>query len=215
MYVDALGHDYQNNVCTRCGDQLPVEPVPTVTFTDVPEEAWFKDSVNTAVSLGLINGMGNNEFQPDVPLTRGMLVVLLYRLAGEPAVNGKNTFTDVNAGAWYETAIIWAAETGITTGFPNGTFAPNDSVTREQTAVFFHRFAKQMGYDDGARAKLSTFPDASWVSEYAADSMAWAVENEILSGNSINGTICLDSQGTATRAQGATILVRFYNNFVG
>lgn len=209
-YVNALWHDYQNGVCTRCGAKLPEGD-----FADVPNTAWYSSSVNTAVSLGLMNGMGNDEFQPDTKLSRGMLVVLLYRLAGEPETTGQTTLTDVNSGSWYEDAVIWAEETGITTGYPDGTFAPNESVNREETAVFFHRYAELADYTDDVQSKLTGFLDVDGVSDYAVDSMAWAVENEILSGNSINGTVCLDSQGTATRAQGATILVRFYNNFVG
>lgn len=186
-----------------------------IVFTDVDEDDWFYNDVYRAVELGLVAGMGNNEFQPNTKLTRAMLVSLLYRLEGSPEVSGECAFADVAEGAWYEAAVIWATENGVAYGTTDTTFAPNANVTREQAATFLYRYAKVKGYDVSTVADLSSFPDANKVSGYAKDAVAWAVANGIISGVASGSKVYLEPQGSATRAQAAAILVRFYDKFVG
>ena len=155
--------------------------------------------------MGLMNGMGNNKFEPDTHMSRAMLVTVLWRYAGSPK-EGTNSFTDVKNGQWYTDAIAWAAENGVVTGVGGGKFEPDGSVTREQLAVVLFRYSNSKGMDTARRAKLDSFPDAAKVSDWALAPMQWAVGNGL-----INGTNdALNCGGTATRAQTAAILHRFF-----
>ncbi|MBQ7871212.1 MAG: leucine-rich repeat protein [Oscillospiraceae bacterium] len=194
--------------------EAALEVIKSIVFTDVKESDWFYADVYRAVGLGLVSGMGNNEFQPNTKLTRAMLVTLLYRLEGTPEVSGDCVFTDVAADAWYADAVVWAAANGITSGVTETTFAPNADVTREQAATFLYRYAKSKGYDVSAAADLSSYPDAALVSGYAQEAMAWAVANGLINGVAAGSQVRLEPRSGATRAQAATILVRFYDKFV-
>ena len=134
------------------------------------------------------------------------LVTILYRIAGEPESTATNPFADVADGQWYTNAVIWAAENGIVKGVNTTTFAPNDQITREQIATILFRYAKA----EKVEGKLAGFPDAEKVSDYAADAMAWAVEQGLINGISeSDGKTYLAPQETATRAQIAVILMRY------
>ena len=151
-------------------------------------------------------GMGGAKFQPDTEMSRAMLVTVLYRIAREPSVKGTAPFRDVEKNSWYTNAVIWAAENGIVKGVNTPTFAPNDQITREQIATILFRYAKA----EKVEGKLAGFPDAGKVSEYAADAMAWAVEQGLINGISeSDGKTYLAPQETATRAQIAVILMRY------
>ena len=125
--------------------------VPTAAasggFTDVPEDSWFSEAVEYAVNMGLMNGMGNNKFEPDTHMSRAMLVTVLWRYAGSPK-EGTNSFTDVKNGQWYTDAIAWAAENGVVTGVGGGKFEPDGSVTREQLAVKIWGFESEAEYNN-------------------------------------------------------------------
>ena len=177
-------------------------PLP---FHDVTEGDWFYDAVRYAYENGLMDGVGEGLFAPNSETTRAQLVTILYRLAGQPAVSGDLPFTDVEAGTWYTDAVAWAAENGIVNGTTDATFAPGEDITREQLVTILYRYAESKGYDVSASADLSGYPDAGQVQDYAQPAMAWAVAEGIVEG--VDGT--LNPAGNASRAQIATILMRF------
>ena len=178
-------------------------PLP---FTDVTEGDWFYDAVRYAYETGLMDGVGDNLFAPNSETTRAQLVTILYRLAGEPEVSGTSGFTDVEADTWYTDAVVWAAENGIVNGVSETEFAPGKDITREQLATILFRYAEAKGYDVSARADLSAYTDADQIQSYAAESVAWAVAEGLIQGFEDN---TLRPAGNATRAQIATILMRF------
>ena len=177
-------------------------PLP---FPDVTEGDWFYDAVRYAYETGLMDGVGDSLFAPNSQTTRAQLVTILYRLEGEPEVSGTSGFTDVEAGTWYTDAVAWAAANGIVNGTTDTTFAPGEDITREQLVTVLYRYAESKGYDVSASADLSGYPDAGQVQDYAQPAMAWAVAEGIVEG--VDGT--LNPAGNATRAQIATILMRF------
>ena len=177
-------------------------PLP---FHDVTEGDWFYDAVRCAYENSLMDGVGDNLFAPNSQTTRAQLVTILHRLAGQPAVSGDLIFTDVEAGTWYADAVAWAAENGIVNGTTDTTFAPGEDITREQLVTVLYRYAESKGYDVSASADLSGYPDAGQVQDYAQPAMAWAVAEGIVEG--VDGN--LNPTGDATRAQIATILMRF------
>ena len=181
------------------------EPAPAEPFPDVDENDWFYDEVVYVYENGLMNGVENNQFAPNTATNRAMLATILYRLAGEPAVSGDLPFTDVAAGTWYTDAVLWAAQNGIVNGLGENTFAPMNTLTREQLVTMLYRYAEAEGYDVSAAADLSGYPDAGKVQPYAQEAMSWAVAEGIVEGMDGN----LNPAGHATRAQIATILMRF------
>ena len=181
--------------------------INTISYTDVTAGDWYANAVTYVTLTGLMNGVGD-AFQPNTNLTRAMMVTVLYRMAGEPQVTQDNPFQDVAADTWYTNAVIWASETGITTGATETTFAPTKALTREQLAAFFYRFAQ---YESGgeipaAGDNLAAFSDAGSISSYAVDAMNWAAGEGLVSGV---GNSTLAPQSSATRAQVATILMRY------
>ena len=214
-FVSALGHDFKDGTCTRCGasdpNYKPVAPTPEATFTDVSETAWYKNSVDYAVEHGLMNGTGTNTFEPESTMTRAMLVTVLWRYANAPKP-GANPFTDVPNGKWYTDAVAWAAENGVVNGVGDGKFEPDGSVTREQMATILYRYAQKVDIDTSKHTELSAFPDASRVSAYARAPMQWIVAEGVIGGSRENGQDWLNPQGNATRAEVATILMRFIEN---
>ena len=183
-------------------------------FRDVTESDWFYDDVRFANQNGLFNGVEKDLFAPEEPMTRGMLVTVLWRLDGETAPKTATTFTDVDANAYYADAVAWAAESGVVNGIGGNKFDPEGNVTREQIAAILFRYASLKGVDTAARANLATFPDAEKTSAYAHDALSWAVAAELVKGTKEGSTIYLDPQGSATRAQVAAILSRYAQNIV-
>lgn len=184
-----------------------VKGTAKLPFNDVSENNWFYDAVMYAYSNGIMNGLDTNVFGPNETTTRAMLVTMLYRAAGEPAVRGTNTFRDVAANTWYTDAIIWASTNGIVTGVDDGLFNPNGAITREQLATILYRYAKYVGDDVSASASLAGFTDAGSISDYAKDAMSWAVAAGLFEGRD-NGK--LEPTGTATRAEIATVFMRHF-----
>ena len=174
-------------------------------FVDVTRDDWFFEEVLTAYELGLMNGVSATEFAPNEDTTRAMVVTTLYRLAGEPSVEGMEVpFTDVDLDSWYGNAVVWAYNVGITTGTTETEFAPDELVTREQVAAFLYRVA-----GEEVEADLSAFHDADAVSEYAKEALAWCVANGLIKGDLDGEVLSLNPTGYATRAQIAAIMVRF------
>ena len=176
------------------------EPAEQTGFTDVAADAWYADAVAYVSENGLMSGDGSGSFDVSDPLSRGMLAQILYNKEGKPAVSAASPFTDVAADAWYAQAVIWAADAQIVSGY-DGAYNPNGSITREQLAVMLYRY---MGSPETA-GDLSAFSDAGSVSDYAAQAMAWAVEQGIITGS---GSNALNPQGAATRAEVAVMLTR-------
>ncbi len=192
----------------------------TEIFTDVFENDWFVEAVQFVYDNGMMSGNAGS-FTPNENMTRAMMVTTLYRLSGSPNVTdykATSLFSDVEAGSWYEDAVNWAYNTNVTTGYTdsNGNsthFGSNDKVTREQLAVFLHRYAKTQGYDVSVRADITNYVGYSEISDYASEAMEWAVGVGLISGlqSEENGIEIYDlaPKGNATRAQLATILMRF------
>ena len=175
-------------------------------FIDVKEEDWFYGAVKYVVQKGLFAGTSETTFEPNLAMTRGMLVTVLYRLEGTPAVTGSSTYADVAPGQYYTSAVIWATQNGIVSGYGNGYFGTNDIVSREQVATILFRYAKSKEYDTSLVKDIGGFTDSDQVASYAKRAMQWAYANGIIGGTS--GTT-LSPKGSATRAQVATILMRF------
>ncbi len=178
-------------------------------FTDVSTGDWFYEAVRYVYENGLMNGTTEMTFAPNATTTRGMIVTILYRLEGEPAVSD-GSFTDVASGAYYADAIAWAAANGIVTGYGDGRFGPNDTITREQMATILYRYAAYKGYSVTSSGSLSGYGDAAQVSAYAEEAMAWANGANLVTGTTAT---TLSPRGSATRAQVATILMRFAGSF--
>ena len=188
-------------------EKIPAEqPDPDEEpFTDVADSAWFADAVQYVYENGVMNGISATSFGPDMTTNRAMIVTILHRLEGEPTAEASD-FTDVADGMYYADAIDWAAANGIVNGVSETRFAPNDPITREQMAAILYRYAQFKGYDVTASADLSAFTDAAQISAYAATAMQWANGAGLITG--VTSTT-LNPQGSATRAQVATILMRF------
>lgn len=181
-------------------------------FTDVPRGTWYYDAVKACTLQGLFNGTSATTFSPTKPMTRAMLVTVLWRMDGEKDPQTPVRFADVEIGSWYEKAVAWASENGIVNGVGKDRFNPNGNVTREQMATILYRYAESNGMDVTLRADLSAYPDTEQISDYAKDAMSWAVAAGLINGNKIDETIYLQPKGNATRAQVATILIRYINN---
>ena len=183
-----------------------VEQIWENPFTDVKEEDWFYEAVKYVVQKGLFAGTSETTFEPNLTMTRSMLVTVLYRLAGSPAVEGTSKFSDVAPDAYYTNAVLWATQNGIAGGYGNGLFGVTDPVSREQLAVVLYRYAQHMKYDVSLVKGLNDYTDSNQVSSYAVRAMQWAVANGIINGTS---STTLSPQGSATRSQVAVILMRF------
>ena len=181
-------------------------------FLDVNEGDWFYDAVAYAYENGLMDGVGGNRFAPNSATTRAQLVTILYRMEGQPAVSGDLPFTDVESGTWYTDAILWAAQNGIVNGVNDTEFAPGNDLTREQLVTILYRYAESKGYDVSASADLAGYPDGEEIQAYAREAMAWAVAENIIQGMEDD---TLKPAGNASRAQIATILMRFCEGVAG
>ena len=180
------------------------QPGTGLPFADVAANAWYLDAVRYVFENSVMTGMSRTEFSPDTNLTRAQMVQILYNLEGRPAASGSG-FTDVAADAWYASAVAWAKSTGVVQGYDESTFGPEDTLTRAQAAAILMRYAQYKGLDTSARAALS-FPDAGDVPDWAHDAMQWCVAKGLLQGSD-NGALL--PNGTATRAQIATIMMRY------
>ena len=178
------------------------EPGMFLPFTDVTNH-WAYSAIKRVYTRGWMVGMDEKTFAPDQQLSRAMLAVILYAMAGEPAVTGDGPFTDVPAGCWYTDAIVWAAQNGIVCGFGDGTFRPNEAVTRAQAAVMLYGYAAFTGADVTARADLSAYSDAGQIPAWAMDAMQWANARRLIVGRDSSH---LAPNGGATRAEMAAIL---------
>ena len=177
---------------------------PVGSFLDVKESDWFCSAVAYAYEHELMNGTSEKFFSPSSSLTRGQLVTILYRIAGEPETATEKSFTDVKAGRYYTDAVKWAAEKGIVNGYNDGTFKPDAPISREQVATILYRY-------EGAPDITGDldFPDENLAGKYAKDALRWAMQKGLITGvKTTDGTI-LNPKANATRAQIATIIMRY------
>lgn len=178
---------------------------PDMPFTDVNSNSWYFNAVEFVYNKGIMQGVSSTKFSPNGTVTRGMLVTMLWRMAGEPYVGG-GSFDDVASGSYYATAVAWAAKNGIVDGYNSTRFGPNDAVTREQIATMLYRYAKWLGYSTSG-SSLAGYSDASSVSSWAKDAMGWAVKNSVVTG--VTATK-LNPTSSATRAETAQMFMNFY-----
>lgn len=230
--IAATGHDWgdwevttpatctadgvETRTCKVCGETetraIPAnsDNCPSAPFTDLDTSSWYHGGVDFVLSNGYMFGVSDTAFHPNGAMTRGQLVAILYRVAGSPEVTGNCPFTDVPTGSYYYKAITWAAQNGIAAGTTATAFTPDASLTREQMAAFFYRYAAKNGCDMAGSADMSKFTDNASINGYARTAMSWAVANGLLFGYE-DSTI--RPAATATRAQGACILARFCEKF--
>ena len=204
--LGSFGHMFQNGSCKRCGR------IETAFdhFTDLDENAWYAEAVSFVLDRGYFRGASDTIFAPSSPMTRAMMVTVLYRIAGEPEVEAVKLFDDVPLNTYYAAAVTWASNKGITKGTGNRVFSPNQTITREQAAVFLYRFAYLIGgMNTSRRGDLSVFPDAGEISSYARDAFSWAVALGILRGSSTETGLMLQPKSDASRAELAMLLMRF------
>lgn len=171
-------------------------------FGDVPADSWYHDAVAFAMEQGIMSGYSADTFAPEDTLSRAMLAQILYNLEGKPAVSGDSSFADVSNNSWYRDAVLWTAQQGIVSGYGNGIFGSNDSITREQLAVMLYKYAGTPAH----QGDLSRFSDQAEISNYALSALGWAVENNILSGMGDNRIV---PKAPASRAQVAQIFKNF------
>lgn len=179
-------------------------------FTDVKEKDWFKSAVDYVTGKGLMNGTKDDKFDPYISTDRGMIVTILWRMENKPQVSANAGFADVKEGIYYTKAVDWAVENAIVKGYGNGNFGPEDTITREQMAAILYRYSQFKKYDttQGGMA-VREFPDSKEISSWAMESMTWAVNAGMISGKENH---MLDPRGNATRAEAASILMRYCQN---
>lgn len=222
-YVDTLVHSFAEGFCSLCGqkDQSYVPGMcdggancPGAVFEDDPApNNWAHIGIDFCISNGLFFGESATSFSPNKTMTRAMLVTVLYRLEGTPAVTAENPFVDVEDGTWYSEAVVWAAENGIVTGAEHNLFYPEDDISREQIAAIFYRYASFKTYDTSFSGDLKSYPDEAEVSAWAYEPLCWATEVGLINGSGRAGESYLEPQQSATRAQVAAMFMRFINQF--
>lgn len=176
-------------------------------FTDVSDNAWYADNVQFVYEKGLMAGTAADKFSPETKMNRAMLVTVLYRMDGSHAASGTTPFTDIQTKEYYYPALVWAYGNGIINGTAPDKFSPEAPITREMMVTIFYRYAQFKGLDVSKTDSLSKYTDAVKISNYAKTPFAWAVAAGVIFGNSAT---TLNPLGTATRAECAAILQRFY-----
>ena len=187
---------------------------PMYGYTDLNMSLWYHDGIHYCIEHDLMEGIGNNQFNPNGTTTRAMIVTILWRLEGKPVVNYAMDFEDVESGKWYTEAIRWAASEKIVEGYGNGKFGTTDAITREQMVTIMFRYAQYKGYDVsvGESTNILSYDDAFDVAEWAIPAMQWACGSGMIQGIADGNAMNLAPQGNATRAQSAAILQRFCEN---
>ncbi|MDR3239082.1 MAG: S-layer homology domain-containing protein [Clostridiales bacterium] len=192
-------------------EEMPRDDGWVNPYTDVSETDWHYNAVCYATEKGFMSGVGGGLFAPDTFMSRAMLITVLYRLAGSPAVTEESPFVDVEDSGWYANAVGWGCQEGIVAGYGNGLFGTNDDVTREQMITILYNYAAKTGLDINTAAELIAYSDAGQISGYALNAMQWARGLEIITGR---GATILAPQGTSTRAEVAQLLMGFMETFL-
>lgn len=207
---DSIQNQYQEKELDwKLLDDTAIVKEGNEPFVDVITSDWFYDFVEAAYTNELMTGMTPINFRPSENLSRAQFATILYRMEGFPDVNGMEIFPDVPQGQFYTEAVEWADAAGVVNGYEDGCFGPADQITREQMAVMMYRYARYKEYDTKQRASLSGYPDAEKVSSFAEEAMEWALAAGLIRGDQGN----LNPQGNASRAQCATIIMRFLDQY--
>jgi len=210
---DTIRWFYEDDYTTRSGmggDSQKPGTSADVKYVDVSEAAWYKDAVSYVAKKGLIAGTGADTFSPSATLSRAMLVTALWNLAGNPSATACAGFVDVADGAYYAEAVNWAKSAGVAAGYGSA-FGANDPITRQQLAAMLFGYAKRMGYDTAKAASLAAFTDVGSITDWAKAAAEWANAEGLMTGRT---TSTLAPLGTATRAETATVLMRFCTNLI-
>lgn len=176
-----------------------------VPFNDVSYGDWYYNAVQFVYSRGIMDGVDYYKFAPNGTITRGMILTMLWRMAGEPFEMPVTSFTDVEIGRYYTTAIAWACRNGIADGMGESTFGPNDAITREELVTLMYRYAQYFGHSC-IGTSIEGFADAGSVSSYAYNAMCWAYKAGVVTGTTGSR---LNPQGTASRAEAAQMIMSF------
>lgn len=201
---DRVVHDYELVTDWRAAHPSTVDKL----FDDVAPTAWYYTYVQNAYDMNLMEGVDNTHFNPNKTLNRATLVQIMYNEAGRPAVTGKTGFTDVKEGQWYYKAVLWAEQNKVTSGIGGGKFGPTSPVSREQMVTILYNYEKKPEAD---RTVLEKYPDADQIHDWAMDGMAWAVgEGVIVGDQQKDGSVYLNPRKTATRAQAAVVLSKYF-----
>ncbi len=225
--IPALGHEWsqweektapgcfhtgeEERRCTHCNEvetrEIPAngDHCPSKAFSDLDLSRWYHAGVDYVLEQKFMKGVGNGLFRPNGIMTRGEVVTVLYRMEESPEVTGEHPFQDVEAGRYYEDAVVWAYQEGLVKGVSDTSFAPSTPITREQMVTFLYRYAQYKGQDVSASGDLTSYPDHEQVKPFAKEAMTWAVDKEIIKG--IDGALM--PRGQSTRAQSATMVQRF------
>ena len=179
----------------------------SVPFNDVSYGDWYYNAVQFVYSRGIMDGVDYYKFDPNGTITRGMIVTMLWRMAGEPFEMPVTSFTDVEIGRYYTTAVAWACRNGIADGMGESTFGPNDAITREELVTLLYRYAQYFGHSC-IGTSIEGFADAGSVSSYAYNAMCWAYKAGVVTGTTGSR---LNPQGTASRAEAAQMIMSFYS----
>ena len=182
---------------------------PLAKFVDLVPTSWYHEPIDYVLKRGIMDGMTDNMFGPEVTLTRAMVVTMLYAMDGKPSISNLSPFNDVVATDWFVNPVVWAADNGVVSGYDDGSFRPTNPVTREELATMLRSYAQYRNKDTSASVDLSAFIDQSTVSGWAAESVSWAVGHGIINGRSGNR---IAPKGTATRAEAATMFTRLCQN---
>jgi hypothetical protein len=183
----------------------------TNPYNDIASAAWYYEAVKYVTQNSIMVGTGNGIFSPDATMTRAMFSQILYNYAKKPAIGGTSRYNDISASSWYFSAVTWATEQGIVSGYGNGIFGPEDKVSREQMAVLLYNYARSIGLDASAKSDLSNYDDAAKISAWARPAVQWAIAEEIIVGRTLKTVV---PDGMATRAEAATIIMKFIENFI-
>ncbi len=208
-YVTVTLREYQ--IGSSDADCSRGEDCPAAKFADLDLYAWYHDGIHYCVSNNLMAGYSDSAFGPNDNLTRAQIANILYNLEGKPAVETKDIFADVKASDWFANAVVWASDAGVVTGYGNANFGPEDYITREQLAVMLYRYSQFKGYDvsDSHEVELVSYTDNDLVSDWAKVAVKWATTEDVIEGQ---GECVLNPAGFATRAQAATVFMRFCLN---
>ena len=201
--------------CAVVEDGCPKdETCPIWPYTDASTTAWYHDGAHYCIENGLMSGLPGLLFAPNGTTTRAQIVTILWNLEGTPVESGAMRFNDVAASQWYAEAVRWAAANGIVTGLSEETFAPNAAVTREQLVTILRNYAQYKEIAVSEEMDIISYTDAHSVSAWAMPAIQWACGSGVISGLPDGNALKLDPQGTATRAQVATMMMNFCENIV-
>lgn len=216
-YAEHVYSSIGDTDCNICGyvrvlpDRIVVEDI----FKDVTKGSWCVASIQFVYEKGIMNGKSAATFGTGDSITRAEFAQVLYNMEGKPSVQFQDKFIDVNESQWFAKAVSWAYAKQIASGYGNGSFGVNDSITREQLAVMLYKYAGVKGYSQaGSQDDLEKFTDLDTIHSWAETAMNWAVDQGIMSGRKqADGSYLLDPAGKATRAECAAMLKNFCEAF--